>query len=240
MTVFFKRALAASGTPHGPESLLASRRHTLIFFAILIALTVIGGVNSRAQPTASQSMEIYLFLIAAECLWLRFVYIGMKKTGHALLEFIAPSSIDVADVAADAVLAVAILLLIYLATRGLNMFLPADQQGNPLMAALPIGWTAKTVWICLSFAAGIGEEVVFRGYLQRQLRALTTRLDLAIVLQALVFGVAHIYEGQAAVMRIVLIGAVFGIMAAWRGNIRACIIAHVTIDVLAGFGIAIA
>ena len=102
-----------------------------------------------------------------------------------------------ADVAADAVLAVAILLLIYLATRGLNMFLPADQQGNPLMAALPIGWTAKTVWICLSFAAGIGEEVVLRGYLQRQLRALTTRLDLAIVLQALVFGVAHIYEGQA-------------------------------------------
>lgn len=240
MTSFPRSANAPEHDASGAQSLLASRRHSLIFFAILAVLTVIGGLNSRAQPSASQSLQIYLFLIVAECLWVRFVYVGMRKTGHALREFMLPRPIHLTEFGGDMVLAAAILLLIHVASSALDVLMRSAPQGNPLMAALPSGGTAQAIWVCLSFAAGIGEEIVFRGYLQRQLGALTGRTGLSILLQAVVFGLGHVYEGQAAVMKIVLIGLILGIVAAGRGNIRACILAHVTIDVLAGFGVGIA
>jgi membrane protease YdiL (CAAX protease family) len=240
MTRFLRSAFAPAPDSLRPQGLLASKRHTLVFFGILTVLTVIGGLNRRTQPNASQSIEIDLFLIVAECLWVRFVYVGMQKYGHGLGEFLRPRPIELPQLVADLVLAAALVAFIHVATSAWDRLLPLPEQGNPLMVALPLGWVAQVLWVCLSLAAGIGEELVFRGYLQRQLSALTGRVGLAIVLQAVVFGLGHVYEGQAAVMRIVLIGLIFGIVAAWRGNIRACIVAHVTIDVLAGFGLNIA
>jgi membrane protease YdiL (CAAX protease family) len=223
-----------------PSALLASRRHTWIFFGILGLLTAISAFNSRGTPSPAQSLQIYVFLIGAECLWVRFVYVGMKSQGRSLREFIAPQPVAARDVGLDIGLAALVLLLIHLGIRGLE-FLPLPaQHGNPLMTTLPSGVLAQGIWVVLSLAAGVGEEIVFRGYLQRQLAVLTGGVVLAIALQAVAFAVGHVYEGAAAVVNIIFIGLVFGVLAQWRGNIRACMLAHVTIDVVAGFGVAIA
>ena len=52
-----------------------------------------------------------------------------------------------------------------------------------------------TVWVLLSISAGFCEEFVFRGYLQKQFFALTGSDAAAIAGQALIFGVAHGYQG---------------------------------------------
>ena len=43
--------------------------------------------------------------------------------------------------------------------------------------------------------AGFCEEFVFRGYGSGNFFAITGRVDLAIVFQAIVFGIAHMYQG---------------------------------------------
>jgi uncharacterized protein len=48
------------------------------------------------------------------------------------------------------------------------------------------------MWLFVSVAAGIGEEIIFRGYLQKQLHAATRSLAVAVVLQGLVFGLIHV------------------------------------------------
>jgi membrane protease YdiL (CAAX protease family) len=89
----------------------------------------------------------------------------------------------------------------------------------------------------LSLSAGICEEIVFRGYLQRQLAAISGSISLAILGQAIAFGVAHGYEGVGAVIRIMVYGLAIGILAQWRGNIRAGVLAHAAWNILDGLGL---
>src|SRR5207249_4262573 len=72
---------------------------------------------------------------------------------------------------------------------------------------LPHGTAELTIWIALSVTAGICEETVFRGYLQRQFIALTKSVPSGILLSAALFGAAHAYQGLRLVALISLYGA---------------------------------
>jgi membrane protease YdiL (CAAX protease family) len=85
----------------------------------------------------------------------------------------------------------------------------------------------------VALSAGFCEELVFRGYFQRQFHALTGSLAAAVALQALVFGAGHFYEGGWAVAQITLYGVLFGLLAAWRKNLRPGMLAHAWSDIFA-------
>jgi membrane protease YdiL (CAAX protease family) len=99
---------------------------------------------------------------------------------------------------------------------------------------LPTTRIESVVWVGVSIAAGICEETVYRGYLQRQLWSLTRSLGLALVLQALIFGSAHIYQGWKPALIAAIYGLIFGVVAAWRRSIIPSAIAHVITDIVAG------
>ena len=82
-----------------------------------------------------------------------------------------------------------------------------------------------TLWIALSVSAGICEETIFRGYLQRQFMALTKSDPAGILLAAATFGAAHAYQGFRMTILIALYGAMFGILAYWRAIVRPGMIA---------------
>jgi len=102
---------------------------------------------------------------------------------------------------------------------------------RPFLAHRPI---EIILWILLSLTAGFAEEIVYRGYLQRQFMALTGSVWLALVMQAIVFGASHGYQGLAACLRITIFGVLFGVMAVWFRRLRPGIIAHALTDIIAG------
>jgi hypothetical protein len=59
----------------------------------------------------------------------------------------------------------------------------------------------------VSLSAGFCEELVFRGYLQRQFHAATGNVVVAVALQAIVFGLVHTYQGWKPVLVITVLGA---------------------------------
>jgi membrane protease YdiL (CAAX protease family) len=91
------------------------------------------------------------------------------------------------------------------------------------------------LWVMLSITAGICEEAVYRGYLQKQFMALTSSVPAGIILSALAFGLAHSYQGFTRVLTIGVMGAMGGILAYWCRSVRPGMIAHATQDVLAAF-----
>ena len=103
-----------------------------------------------------------------------------------------------------------------------------------VQALLPHGALESTVWIALSVTAGICEEAMYRGYLQRQLIAFSKSPVVGIVGSAIVFGAGHAYKGGAGAVRIVLFGALFGVLAHWRRSVRPGMIAHAFTDSFAG------
>jgi membrane protease YdiL (CAAX protease family) len=100
---------------------------------------------------------------------------------------------------------------------------------------LPQSLLEIVVWIGVSITAGICEEMAFRGYLQRQLHALSGSMVVAVLAQGLVFGLFHAYQGWRNVAVISVLGVLYGALAAWRGNLRVNIITHAWGDVWEGW-----
>jgi membrane protease YdiL (CAAX protease family) len=238
-------SISGPQTAENPRALLAAPKHTMILFGIVMMLTVAGVLNSSNSLTASQAMtpaqmiKTDLVMIGVLWMWVFFVYRGMQDYGHSILEFLGLKSFTPIELVRDCVYAALAFALIYLCSMGLHSLVPenAAQSNNPLLTSTPEGLFGIAVWICLSISAGICEEIVFRGYLQRQLALMTGNAGIAIVLQALLFGIGHAYEGVGAVLAIVAHGLFLGILAHWRRNIRAGMIEHAGWDILAGFGL---
>ena len=111
--------------------------------------------------------------------------------------------------------------LFHLRTIGAGALLPRDQK-------------EAAVFFAVSLSAGFCEEVVFRGYLQRQFHSVTRSALLAILLQAVVFGVSHGYQGIDAMLRITVYGIFFGLTTHLCKSILPTILTHAWQDVFSG------
>ena len=93
-------------------------------------------------------------------------------------------------------------------------------------------WIVGVAW----FAAGFGEEMVWRGWLMDRLErlgGLTGRTWLVLVVQALLFGLPHLYQGWGGVIVTAMVGLLLGwIRIRQRGNLWAVIAAHAAVDTL--------
>jgi membrane protease YdiL (CAAX protease family) len=107
---------------------------------------------------------------------------------------------------------------------------------NAAQGLLPQGILESLAWIPVALSAGFCEELAFRGYLQKQFQAITGSAGSAVLIQAVVFGIGHLYEGVGPVGRIILYGLLFGLLAVWRKSLRPGMIAHAWSDI---FGVII-
>ena len=80
-------------------------------------------------------------------------------------------------------------------------------------------------------AAGIGEELLFRGALQGWL-AQDWPLAVAVAVPSIGFAILHPYS-RAYVAYAFVIGCLLGLLFAWSGSLLAAVIAHGLYDVLA-------
>jgi membrane protease YdiL (CAAX protease family) len=99
----------------------------------------------------------------------------------------------------------------------------------------PHGLLDIVAWLALSATAGFCEEIMYRGYLQQQVQAVTGNAAVAIVAQALLFGLGHTYQGWKPVFVIVILGLLYGLLAHWRRNLRSAMIAHAWSDMFEGY-----
>jgi uncharacterized protein len=99
---------------------------------------------------------------------------------------------------------------------------------------LPLTRAEYIMFIPLAIVAAFCEEVIFRGYLQRQFLAWTRNAPLAVALQAVVFGIGHTYQGWKGLIVISVYGALFGILVLLRKSLRPGIMQHAGEDLVSG------
>jgi membrane protease YdiL (CAAX protease family) len=117
----------------------------------------------------------------------------------------------------------------------LRLTSPAAENAKTVTSLLPQSPLEVLVWIATCITAGVCEEMAFRGFVQRQLHALTGKVWLAVLGQGLVFGLFHSYQGWTNVTVISVLGVLYGAMAAWRGNLRINMAAHAWSDIWEGW-----
>jgi membrane protease YdiL (CAAX protease family) len=159
---------------------------------------------------------------------------GLHRRGFRLSDVIGGRWTRGLYVLRDVGLGIAFILIFGGAVQVLTHVLNVDSPPS-MLEMLPQTRFELIAWVLVSLTGGFCEEVIFRGYLLRQLAALTHSVVAGIVLQALVFGLAHGYQGWKLMSLIALYGACFGVLAHWRGSLRPGIIGHALQDIAGGF-----
>jgi CAAX protease family protein len=228
---------AAVGRFAGPAP-VASWRHTARLAAIFLVIGLGGALlrlrasGTTSTPSAHPPLAmLYLSLIATEWILFRAILVGLRSTGTPWRTLLGGSSSGRHAATSDAVLGAllggAYVSAVWAAGHSAG-------QAAATSALLPRGALEAALWVVLSASAGFCEEIAFRGYFQTQLEALTRSKGTALVLQALLFGAAHGYQGLASAAAIAAYGGALGALALWRRSVRAGIVAHAVTDLALG------
>jgi len=186
-----------------------------------------------------QAVPIYLTLIGMDWALLYYCWAGVHRFGGNLATLSCGRWKSWKSVAVDLAIAVPFWAIwegtAYGVHRLLQLGAAGSSPGKTLDSLLPKSQMEVVVWIGASLTAGICEEMAFRGFLQKQFHALTGSMAAAVLAQGVVFGLFHAYQGWRNVVVIAVLGALYGVLAAWRGNLRVNIVSHAWTDIWEGW-----
>jgi membrane protease YdiL (CAAX protease family) len=214
--------------------LIASPRHTGIVLVVLAAVTLLAK-RSYGTSTAGQDRHggtsLYLSVIFFEWALFYLVYAGTRKR-IPLRELIGLRWQTRGAFIRTVLITIGFWFVWEGSDRAMHHLLGPSDVRN-VRSLLPRTTLEIFLWILVSISAGVCEEFVFRGYLQRQFAAMT-RVPAALVLQAVVFGVSHGYQGWKQVVIISVLGMLFGLLAHWRKSLVPGMAAHAWADIYSG------
>lgn len=228
-----------SGVERDAE-LLAPPWHTAALIVVMVAVAVTGAllssrgaaaIPSRADPS-SRITTVYLPMLLVQ--WGLLVYVcRIGRPRSALPSLLGKRWATLGRALADIALAASGCLLVE-ASELVWARLFGVGQNAAMLRILPDMGSERFAWVLVSVSVGFCEEVVYRGYLQMQLTAFTRSAILAMVLQAMLFGMAHGEQGLASAIRLAFYGFGLGALAAWRRTLLPGIICHIGIDLASG------
>lgn len=215
--------------------------HTLIFVVVLLGTSLLQATPRFAAREAHLPSRIptYILTICYEFFLLGYVWLGVWLRKTTLRNLIGGRWARALDFWIDAGVAFVFWLVILgvLATLSWALHFNGTEAAQFL---LPQTVPEMILWVVLAVSAGFCEELIFRGYLQRQCLALTQNIAAAVILQGVIFGVAHAYQGARAIVVISVYGMLFGALAAIRKSLRPGMMQHATQDAVSGIAAHIA
>ncbi len=233
--------------------LIAPLWHTILLVVILVGVSWAGRNSQQTYSEGRGRIPFYVITMGGEWLLTAYVLWGASKRGIGVRELTGGRWAAPEDALLDVAIAVGfwIVALLVLAVIGLVLGAATGQLGGGAgghaarmaqncQQLKSIGFVAPQnglqllVFLGVAATAGFCEEIIFRGYLQRQFAGMSGIAALGVVGQALVFGAAHGYEGALRMIAIAAYGALFGLLVLWRRSLRPAMIAHALHDGVVG------
>jgi membrane protease YdiL (CAAX protease family) len=214
---------------------VASPVHTILVLVAIGAWAIGHKIFADQLGATAHPNRVRFYAATLFYEWFLFVLVvaGVRRSGASVLIVLGEYWHSVRQVLRDIGIAAGFWIVTAMLLWIFGWLLRVAALGRNV-SMLPHPGIELTLWIALSVSAGICEETIFRGYLQRQFMALTKSAPAGILLSAAAFGAAHAYQGFRMAILIGLYGAMFGILAYWRGSVRPGMIAHAWNDSLHG------
>jgi membrane protease YdiL (CAAX protease family) len=112
------------------------------------------------------------------------------------------------------------------------------RESATLAQLLPRTRNERLGFAGLSFAAGLGEEFIYRGFLLSALHIATGSLPLASLLSAAAFGIVHGYQAHQGAARAAVLGMMLTAPVLATGSLLPAMVAHTALDLLLGLVLA--
>lgn len=227
------------------KKLIAPVWHTILIVVIMLVNSyftakLLGAHKGPATGSSAERTWSYVFTIGFELFLFFLVWFGLWMKKFKMRDLIGGRWNSPEDFLIDVGIAVgfwfvsaAILVGLAYALGQVNQA-AVDDMKQRLGTLVPRSGIELSIFVSLSIVAGFVEEILFRGYLQRQIGAMAGNAWVGVIVSALIFGGGHGYEGTKNMIRIAVFGAMFGILALSRKSLRPGMMAHAFQDGLAG------
>jgi len=236
--------------------------HTILLIAGIVLLSIAGAAQFSGAQAEVNRLQTYGFTALTELCMVGWVYFGLRLRKVPFRSLLGSVAGDFRSIATDFGVALVFWIgslfvlanigifwtLIEAAIKHQALFSPgkplapdaAQQQTlHTLTRLAPVNGTEVAAWIGLCIIAGLVEEVVFRGYLQRQFTAWARgTVAVGVAGSAIFFGAAHGYQGARNMILLAVFGALFSLLALLRRSLRPGIFAHSWHDLFAGLVLA--
>jgi membrane protease YdiL (CAAX protease family) len=220
-------------TTESPYRAIAPAWHTAIVLLALLCLSLAGARSGNLPFMGYGRATAYVLVMVFEWAIVAFIWYGVSRRGVRLREFIGGTWPSAIAVVRDLAIAIGFLIISQVVLGGLQRLLKA--VANPAIRnMLPQSSAEIALFVMLALTGGFCEEVIYRGYLQRQFAALTKAAVGGIILQGIAFGISHGYQGWKWMLIIVVFGSMFGLLAYWRRSLRPGMLAHFVQDGVGG------
>lgn len=237
--------------------------HTVVLIVSVILLSVAGAKELSGGLASVNRLQTYALTVATELFMLAWVYFGLRLRRIPFRSLLGSMPGDFRSIGVDLGIAMVFWIgsLIVLGTIGIfwavieaaithRSLFPSGKPPAPdaaqqqtvhtLLQLAPANGREIAAWIVVCIVAGFVEEIVFRGYLQRQFIAWARGAVAAGVAgSALLFGFAHGYQGARSMALLCVFGVLFSLLALFRRSLRAGMIAHSWQDICAGLTLAL-
>jgi membrane protease YdiL (CAAX protease family) len=216
------------------------------FWLILAALAVLVPLRGRKRMHELLSAEpfgrrerLWLYAATIAFQWTITVIVAWRALARGLSA--ADLGLSLPNRAALTTLALAG-SLVFGALQWLNMRrmgrLPAEKRGilQPLAERiLPTSVTETVSFLLLAATAGLCEEFLYRGFVIAVILRAGLGGAVAVLASALLFGLAHTYQGRGGFASTLLLGLVFGAVRLAYISLLPPVCWHFAVDAVAGF-----
>jgi hypothetical protein len=237
--------------------------HTVVLIAGIILLSVSSAMEFSGGAASVDRLHTYALTVITEVFMLGWVYFGLRLRKIPFRSLLGSVPGDFRSIGLDLGIAMVFWIgsLMVLGTIGVfwtlieaaithrSLFVSgkalapdaAQQQTlHTLLQLAPADGREIAAWIVVCIIAGFVEEMVFRGYLQRQFTAWGRgAAAVGVAGSALLFGLAHGYQGVRSMVLLCVFGVLFSLLALFRRSLRAGMIAHSWQDICAGLVLAL-
>ncbi len=193
----------------------------------LVQLRHLDGIEIHPLP-AYVSSAVTLLAMGGVCL-----AVGARRGGLGAVGLVPMADAPLLSWSVGLLVGGLAMLLLFRFVAGLL----GARESPLLLRLLPRTPRERAAFVGLSIAAGVGEEIAFRGYAITILAAALGGAG-AAVLTSIVFGILHAYQGALGIVRTAALGGLlaWGFLAS--GSVWPPILAHAALDVLAGTALA--
>lgn len=238
--------IAASPAPDKPR-LIAPLWHTVLIVALILVNSFAGSSKLGAVHGSAARIALYAGTFITQAVLILIVWFGIRSRGVRMRDLIGGRWKTVESFLLDVVLAVLFLVVADLLLVGVRVALGTldlhnvqkvkDDTLRMLGPLAPHTYLEAGLFVLLSVFAGLFEEIIFRGCLQRQFIALSHNAFVGIIASGAIFGLGHGYQGGRMMVVISIFGMFFGILAYFRKSLRPGMMAHALQDSYSGIAL---
>ena len=215
---------------------VASPLFTAALLLVLAAFAAWGTFQAEHMRNLEHPNRILHYTLTVGFEWFLFasVVLAVRQRGHSLEAIFGERWRSGRQLLHDIGIAAAFWLVSLMLLAAIAFLLGITRIDRSTRFMIPQGPLELVLFLALSVSAGICEETVFRGLLQRQFTAWLKSAPAGIVISAVIFGACHAYQGWRRALLIGLYGSMFGMLAHWRRNLRPGMMAHAWQDSFSG------